>query len=152
MWELPRSGIRLIPIHCTTREVPEVYYLISKNVGWGGCFSTYPPITFLLLFNRYVVSNSSVTPWTVAPTASSVHGVSQARIPGWVTISFSRGSSRPRDRTMAGGFFTTKPPGMLPYFPCGHTKEYTQCDFNSFIIFFLAARHNLWNLSSQSRD
>ena len=28
---------------------------------------------------------------------SSVHGISQARIPEWVAISFSRGSSRPRD-------------------------------------------------------
>ena len=27
----------------------------------------------------------------------SVHGILQARIPEWVTISFSRGSSRPRD-------------------------------------------------------
>ena len=30
---------------------------------------------------------------------SSVHGILQARILKWVTISFSRGSSRPRDRT-----------------------------------------------------
>ena len=29
----------------------------------------------------------------------SVHGILQARILEWVTISFSRGSSRPRDRT-----------------------------------------------------
>ena len=28
---------------------------------------------------------------------SSVHGISQARILEWVTISFSRGSSRPKD-------------------------------------------------------
>ena len=30
---------------------------------------------------------------------SSVHGVLQARILEWVAVSFSRGSSRPRDRT-----------------------------------------------------
>ena len=30
---------------------------------------------------------------------SSVHGILQARILEWVAISFSRGSSRPRDRT-----------------------------------------------------
>ena len=30
---------------------------------------------------------------------SSVHGILQARILEWVTISFSRGSSRPRDQT-----------------------------------------------------
>ena len=30
---------------------------------------------------------------------SSVHGIFQARVLEWVAISFSRGSSRPRDRT-----------------------------------------------------
>ena len=30
---------------------------------------------------------------------SSVHGILQARVLEWVAISFSRGSSRPRDRT-----------------------------------------------------
>ena len=30
---------------------------------------------------------------------SSVHGISQARIPEWVVISYFRGSSRPRDGT-----------------------------------------------------
>ena len=49
---------------------------------------------------------------------SSVHGILQARILGWVTIFYSRGSFRPRDRNcvtcfsyLAGGFFTTAPPG-----------------------------------------
>ena len=41
---------------------------------------------------------------------SSVHGILQARILEWVAISFSRGSSRPRDQTwascIAGSFFT----------------------------------------------
>ena len=40
------------------------------------------------------------TPWTIArPPGSSIHGILQARILEWVAISFSRGSSRPRDRT-----------------------------------------------------
>ena len=34
-----------------------------------------------------------------SPPGSSVHGISQARILEWVVISFSRGSSLPRDRT-----------------------------------------------------
>ena len=34
-----------------------------------------------------------------SPPGSSVHGISQARILEWVAISFSRGSSRPRDQT-----------------------------------------------------
>ena len=41
---------------------------------------------------------------------SSVHGILQARILEWVAISFSRGSSQPRNRTwvscIAGRFFT----------------------------------------------
>ena len=44
------------------------------------------------------------------PSGSSVLGIPQARIPEWVAISFSRGSSLPQDRTwvsrIADGFFT----------------------------------------------
>ena len=54
-------------------------------------------------------------PMDCSPPGSSVHGISQARILKWVAISFSRGSSLPRDRThvsgIAGGFFTAKLPG-----------------------------------------
>ena len=49
-----------------------------------------------------------------SPAGSSVHGISQARILEWVAISFSRGSSLPRDQTrisyisaLAGRLFTT---------------------------------------------
>ena len=38
-------------------------------------------------------------PIDCSPLGSSVHGISQARILEWVGISFSRGSSPPRDRT-----------------------------------------------------
>ena len=48
---------------------------------------------------------------------SSVHGISQARVLEWVATSFSRESSWPRDWTrvscIAGGFFTTEPPGKF---------------------------------------
>ena len=41
---------------------------------------------------------------------SSVHGILQARILEWVAVTFSRGSSQPRDQTqvshIAGRFFT----------------------------------------------
>ena len=36
-------------------------------------------------------------PLDCSPPAASVHGILQARILEWVAISFSRGSSRPRD-------------------------------------------------------
>ena len=35
---------------------------------------------------------------------SSVHGIFQARVLEWVAISFSRGSSRPRDRNWVSHF------------------------------------------------
>ena len=52
-------------------------------------------------------------PMDYNPPGSSVHGIFQARILEWVTISFSRGPYQPRDRTprllcflLAGDFFT----------------------------------------------
>ena len=54
-------------------------------------------------------------PIDCSPPYSSVHVISQARILEWVAISFSSGSSWPRVQTrvscIAGGFFTTEPPG-----------------------------------------
>ena len=41
----------------------------------------------------------SAAPWTVALSGSSVHGIFQARILEQVAISYSRGSSQPRDQT-----------------------------------------------------
>ena len=40
-------------------------------------------------------------PVDCSPPDSSIHGIFQVRILEWVAISFSRGSSRPRDRTRA---------------------------------------------------
>ena len=49
-------------------------------------------------WSRSVVPDS-LWPMDCSPPSSSVHGILQARILQWVAISFSRGSSRPRDRT-----------------------------------------------------
>ena len=38
-------------------------------------------------------------PVDCSPPGSSIHGILQARVLEWVAISFSRGSSQPRDRT-----------------------------------------------------
>ena len=40
-----------------------------------------------------------VEPMDCSPPGSSVYGIFQARVLEWVAISFSRGSSQPRDRT-----------------------------------------------------
>ena len=50
----------------------------------------------------------------------TVHGILQARILEWVTFSFSRGSSQPRDRTQVSALQV----GSLPAEPQGkHTHE-----------------------------
>ena len=59
-----------------------------------------------------------------SPLGSSLHGILQARILGWIGMPSSRGFSQPRDQTCAscitGKFFTTeslgKPPNyIIPY-------------------------------------
>ena len=53
-------------------------------------------------------------PVDCSPPGSSVPEISQARIPEWIAISFSRGSSQPRSLVspvLAGGFFISVPPG-----------------------------------------
>ena len=48
-------------------------------------------------------------PMDCSPPVSSVHGILQERILEWVAMSFSRGSSHPRDRNLnwgAGGLST----------------------------------------------
>ena len=56
-------------------------------------------------------------PMDCSPPGSSVHGTSQARILEWAASLFSRGSSRPRDRSCASciavWFFTTEPLGDI---------------------------------------
>ena len=69
-------------------------------------------------------------PMGCSPPGSSVHGISQARILEWAAIFFSRGSFRPRDRTIV--FFIVR---WILYH--GATREalinYTlQCKINFF--------------------
>ena len=64
----------------------------------------------MLVLIRSIMSNS-YDPMDHNLPGSSLHGISQARTLEWVAISFSRGSSLPRDQTLisclAGRFFTT---------------------------------------------
>ena len=58
-------------------------------------------------------------PMACSPPGSSVHGILQARILGWVAMSFSRGSSQPREWTqvshITGRFFTVWATGEAPF-------------------------------------
>ena len=90
-------------------RLPHPWDSPGKNTGVGCHF---------LLQCRKVKSESEVAqscptlrnPMDYSLPGSSVHGILQARILGWVAISFSRGSSWPRNWTqvfcIAGSFFT----------------------------------------------
>ena len=72
--------------------------IIMHTFYWGCC-------VWFLLKSIYCVDAQSISPVQLYatpranPPGSSIHGVSQARILGWVAISYSRGIFPPRDRT-----------------------------------------------------
>ena len=82
------------------------------DVTWN-IANTYSQSSWLSIWGVYVFSHVwlFVTAWTVSLPGSSVCGILQATILEWVSISYSWGSSRPKDRTQvscsAGGFFTS---------------------------------------------
>ena len=74
----------------------------------------YRDFCFRSMLSHFSHVQLFVTLWTVARQAPLSMGILQARILEWVGISFSRGSSQPRDWTvsfvspaLSGGFFTT---------------------------------------------
>ena len=117
-------------------EAREVSYLPHvRNVPKGTCFS---------------VTKSRPTlcdPMDCSLSGSSVHEISQAGILEWITISFSKGSSQPRDRThiscMAGRFFTTEPPGKT-------TKRYYQASNSGLFRNFLSFKRLFSVISSHA--
>ena len=61
-------------------------------------------ITLLSCESEIEVAQSCLTLWDpedCSPSGSSIHGIFQAIILEWVVISFSRGSSQPRDQIQA---------------------------------------------------
>ena len=64
--------------------------------------SGYPCLLSYLMWNESEVAQSCLTLWypmDCSLPGSSVHGIFQAIVLEWIAIFFSRGSSRPRDRT-----------------------------------------------------
>ena len=97
---------------------PSLPQLLTSSSAACDMFSnTCQPYVFWVFFFRTymfcecmcvcLVVSDYCDPMDSSPPASSVHGIPQVRILEWVVISFSRGSSCPRDQTcIAGGFFT----------------------------------------------
>ena len=96
----------------TVETAADFLFLGSKITADGDCSHE---IKRGLLLGRKVMTNldsilksesevaqscpTLCNPGDCSPPGSSVHGILQARILEWVAISFSRVSSRPRDRT-----------------------------------------------------
>ena len=107
----------------------------GKNTGVGCHF---------LFQCRKVKSESEVAqscptlcdPVDCSPPGSSVHGILQARILEWVAISFSRGSSQPRDRTWASHIV-----GRLLTIWATREASYTEVLFIKFLLCGLLITH-----------
>ena len=104
LWTLMSSLVLIcvLPTSLVNKRItvsPRTCLLLHTLCGWGHC-------RVPLLWHM-----------DCSPPGSSVHGISQTRVLEWVDISFSSGSSQPRDQThisfLAGGFFTTEPPGIF---------------------------------------
>ena len=99
--ELEVSG-RKIPQVCLTKVRFRIWVL-SVTVS-----SDWTPLRCVCVCVCVCVALFA-TPWTAACQAPCVHGMHQGRRLEWVDISFSRGSSQPRDQTwvscIAGRFF-----------------------------------------------
>ena len=114
-----RSSVHCVEILVRTKEVIVIIIVIA--MGFKILIIIYRPfnkttcIYSLYISNTFQIANlirkvkSEVTklcptlwyPMDCSLLGSSVHGIVQARVLEWVTISFSRGSSWPRDQTWA---------------------------------------------------
>ena len=59
----------------------------------------FPALVYMYIFAQLLNYVGLWGPVVCSPPSFSVHGILQARILEWMTISYSKGSSRPRDQT-----------------------------------------------------
>ena len=76
-----------------------IWPYLPQNVSVSILYPMYMNTFWWLVCVHAQLCLTFCNPMDYSPPGSSVHGISQARILEWVDISFSRGSSRPRDRT-----------------------------------------------------
>ena len=86
------------------------------------CLHTYVCVCFVV----YLLSHVWLfcDPMEYSPPGSSVQEILQVRILEWLAISFSGGSSQPRNQicisSLAGRFFATEPPGKPHVCKCAY--------------------------------
>ena len=117
--EVAQSYLTVLdPMDCSPPGSSAHGILQAGALEWGATAT----VTYSL-FCCCLVTKSCLTvcdPMDCSLPSSSVHGIFQARVLEWGAISFSRGSSQPRDRSrvsfIAGRFFTTELPGKPSLF------------------------------------
>ena len=87
--------------HILSSPLISIQYMLSIYLRhhYFGSFYIWKPEKWKWKWSSSVVSDSLRPRGLYSQPGSSVHGILQARILEWVAISFSRGSSRPRDWT-----------------------------------------------------
>ena len=90
--DLPDPGIK--PTSLKSPALAGRFF--TTNTTWEALPGHQPNNPYISVQNR---KQKLCGPMDCGPPGSSVHGILQARTLEWVAISFSRGSSRPRDRT-----------------------------------------------------
>ena len=90
--------------------------------------------------------SDSCNPVKCSLSGFSVHGISQGKILEWATISFSRGSSWPRDWTwvscITGGLLHCR---QIPYW-LSHQRSPYHISLLKAMLHLFYLRENLWNL------
>ena len=87
-------------------------------------------VGFTSIFSQYVHACQTTQSCTnlchtvdCSPPGSSVHGILRAGLLEWVAISFSRGSSQPRDRTYVSHFLCQQAGSLPPASPGKHPSS-----------------------------
>ena len=118
--ELNKGKIKIkipLPQQAKTREhLARGDIVLGQSIGWLTDICWAPSacgVLFLALFGKKEdteVMSNSCDPMDCSLPGSSIHEILQARILEWIAISFSRGSSWPRNQTwvssISGRFFT----------------------------------------------
>ena len=103
-----------VPEHTCTQVLSRQFDQVDSYPDTSS-FKRFLVLVILLPYLRKLLCLTLCNPMDCSPPGSSAYGISQARLPKWVPISFSRGSSWSKYWTqvscLAGGFFTTEPPG-----------------------------------------
>ena len=93
-------------MHWRRKWQPALVFLPGESQGWGAWWAAIYGVAQSRTRLKWLSSSMSFQlcltlcdPVDCSPLGSSVHGIFQARIPEWVALPSSRGSSQPRYQT-----------------------------------------------------